>query len=77
MTVANTREIWFRQPITATRQKEPDKDGKHFDIVCGYGRLEAFVALSAKTIPAVIIETSRGKSEQRPAEGSSHEGTTH
>jgi ParB family chromosome partitioning protein len=76
MTVANTRETWFRQPITIL-QKEPDKDEKHFDIVSGYGRLEAFVALGRKTIPAVIIETSRGKSEQRPAEGSSHEGTTH
>ena len=44
MTVANTRETWFRQPITIL-QKEPDKDEKHFDIVSGYGRLEAFVAL--------------------------------
>jgi ParB family transcriptional regulator, chromosome partitioning protein len=77
MTVANTRETWFRQPITATRQKEPDKDGKHFDIVCGYGRLEAFVALGAKTIPAVIIETSHGKRSSDWQKGSSREGTTH
>ena len=77
MTVANTRETWFRQPITTTRQKEPDKDGKHFDIVCGYGRVGAFVALGAKTKPAVIIGTSRGKRNSDRQKGSSREGTTH
>jgi len=29
------------------------------NIVCGDGRLEALVALGEKTIPAVIVETTR------------------
>ena len=41
MIVANTRETWFKRPIIVMHQKEPDEDGKQFDIVCGYGRLEA------------------------------------
>ena len=77
MTVAKRREAWFRQPITVIRQKEPDEDRKQFDIVCGYGRLEAFAALGEKTIPAVNIETSGGKKTQRAHRGRSCEGTTH
>ena len=36
MISANTRETWFKNPITVTRRKKLDEDGKQLDIVCGY-----------------------------------------
>jgi ParB family chromosome partitioning protein len=59
MIVANIREVGLKKPITVVRRKEPGADGKHFDLVCGQGRIEAFVALGETTIPAVITEASR------------------
>jgi ParB family chromosome partitioning protein len=59
MIVANIREVGLKKPITVVRRTEPDEDGKQFDLVCGQGRIEAFVALGETTIPAVITEVSR------------------
>jgi ParB family chromosome partitioning protein len=59
MIVANIREVGLKKPITVVRRKEPDGDGKQFDLVCGQGRIEAFVALGETTIPAVVTEASR------------------
>jgi hypothetical protein len=70
MIVANTRETRFKRPITVMHQKEPDEDGKQFDIVC-------FRSSREKTIPAVMVETTREEMAQRAHTGSSHEGTTH
>jgi len=35
MIVENIREVGLKKPITVVRRKEPDGDGKHFDLVCG------------------------------------------
>jgi len=59
MIVANIREVGLKKPITVVRRKEPDGDGKQFDLVCGQGRIEAFFALGETTIPAVVTEASR------------------
>jgi ParB family chromosome partitioning protein len=59
MIVANIREVGLKKPITVVRRKDPDADGKQFDLVCGQGRIEAFVALGETTIPAIITEASR------------------
>ena len=59
MIVANIREVGLKKPITVVRLQEPDPDGKLYDLVCGQGRIEAFVELGESTIPAVIIEASR------------------
>lgn len=57
--VANIREVGLKKPITVVRRFEPDADEKLFDLVCGQGRIEAFVALGETTIPAIIIEAPR------------------
>jgi ParB family chromosome partitioning protein len=57
--VANVREVGLKKPITVVRRKELSEDGKLFDLVCGQGRIEAFVALGETTIPAIITEASR------------------
>ena len=50
----NIRDVGLKRPITVT----PRKDGKKYDLVCGQGRLEAFVAIGATEIPAIIRNVS-------------------
>ena len=52
--VANIDHIGLKRPIIVT----PRPDGK-YDLVCGQGRLEAYQALGATTIPAIIITASK------------------
>ena len=52
--VANIDHVGLKRPITIT----PGPDGK-FDLVCGQGRLEAYQALGATTIPAIIITATK------------------
>lgn len=50
--------VGLKKPITVT-QRSPSEDGTQYDLVCGQGRMEAFVALGYATIPANVIEASR------------------
>jgi len=59
MIVANIREVGLKKPITVVRRSEPDGEGKLFELVCGQGRIEAFLALGETTIPAIVTEASR------------------
>jgi ParB family transcriptional regulator, chromosome partitioning protein len=59
MIVANIREVGLKKPVTVVRRTTPSSDGKIFDLICGQGRVEAFVALEESHIPAVIIEARR------------------
>ena len=52
--VANIEHLGLKRPITVT----PRADGK-YDLVCGQGRLEAYQALGATTIPAIIINATK------------------
>jgi ParB family transcriptional regulator, chromosome partitioning protein len=54
--VDNVAEVGLKRPITVSRRDQPD--GLHYDLVCGQGRLEAFVALGEHQIPAIVIDTS-------------------
>jgi ParB family chromosome partitioning protein len=56
--VANISSLGLKKPITVARRIEPT-DGKSYDLVCGQGRLEAFVALGQVEIPAIVKESSR------------------
>lgn len=57
--VASVRAVGLKRPITVSRRSEPTADGKWFDLVCGQGRIEAFVHLGETTIPAIITDVSR------------------
>ncbi len=59
MMVANIREVGLKKPITVVRRSEQNADGEQFDLVCGQGRIEAFLALGETTIPAIIAEAPR------------------
>jgi ParB family chromosome partitioning protein len=55
--VDNISQVGLKKPITVTACKS-GADGKDYDLVCGQGRLEAFVACGQKHIPAMVIDTS-------------------
>jgi ParB family chromosome partitioning protein len=50
--VENIAKVGLKKPITVSRC-EGDNG---FDLVCGQGRLEAYIACGARDIPAVVIE---------------------
>jgi len=56
--VASISAIGLKNPITVSRRAIAT-DGTCFDLVCGQGRLEAFLALGQTTIPALIVEATR------------------
>lgn len=51
--VANISEIGLKRPITVSRRDSPE--GPRYDLVCGQGRLEAYIALGQHEIPAMVI----------------------
>jgi len=53
----NIRSIGLKRPITVAPRKDT-KNGKKYDLVCGQGRIEAFIAAGETEIPAVIREVS-------------------
>ena len=57
--VTSVREVGLKRPITVSRRKEPTADGRHFDLVCGQGRIEAFLELGETAIPAIVTTVSR------------------
>lgn len=56
--VQNISNLGLKRPITVSVSEK--KNGEQwYDLVCGQGRLEAFVALGQLSIPAVVIDVSR------------------
>jgi ParB family chromosome partitioning protein len=53
----NIRSVGLKKPITVTPRKN-GKSGKKYDLVCGQGRLEAYIAAGEAEIPAIVREVS-------------------
>lgn len=51
--VDNIAEIGLKKPITVTRRAEAD--GPFYDLVCGQGRLEAYIQLGQTEVPALVV----------------------
>ena len=56
--VSNISNIGLKKPITVARRAQP-LDGKIYDLACGEGRLDAFIALGQTEIPALIEDATR------------------
>jgi len=56
--VSSIKAVGLKRPITVCR-RDVDQDGTSYDLVCGQGRLEAYLALGESTIPAIITNYSR------------------
>src|ERR1700732_3219973 len=53
--ITSIAHLGLKKPITVSRRgTEPE-----YDLVCGQGRLEAFIALGQSEIPAIVIEASQ------------------
>jgi ParB family chromosome partitioning protein len=52
--VTSIEHLGLKKPITVS----PRPGRSRYDLVCGQGRLEAFIALGQEQIPAVIVEAS-------------------
>ena len=52
--VTSIAHLGLKKPITVAARP----DGSGYDLVCGQGRLEAFLALGESEIPAVVIDAS-------------------
>jgi ParB family chromosome partitioning protein len=53
----NVVQVGLKRPITVTTSKS-GISGKNYDLVCGQGRLEIFIACGQKEIPAMVIVAS-------------------
>ena len=51
--VDNIAKIGLKKPITVTRRVEAD--GPFYDLVCGQGRLEAYITLGQAEVPALVV----------------------
>lgn len=56
--VNNIDQVGLKKPITVSERNEYC-DGIRYDLVCGQGRIEAFLALGETTIPAIIVDAPK------------------
>ncbi len=57
--VDNIARIGLKRPITVS--KRPGTDPIEYDLVCGQGRMEAFIELAQTAIPAIIIDADESE----------------
>jgi ParB family chromosome partitioning protein len=57
--VQNIGTVGLKRPITVTEGKPDDEGNPTYDLVCGQGRLEAFIALGQAEIPAFVRRMSK------------------
>ncbi|NRP21722.1 Chromosome-partitioning protein Spo0J [Ensifer adhaerens] len=54
--ISNIGQIGLKRPITVTRRMEAG--GPFYHLVCGQGRLEAFIALGQEQVPALVVNAN-------------------
>ena len=55
--VDNIAKVGLKKPITVTRR--PEAGGPYYDLVCGQGRLEAYIALGQLEVPALVVSADQ------------------
>jgi ParB family transcriptional regulator, chromosome partitioning protein len=53
--VQSIANVGLKRPITVSPRKS-ESDSANYDLVCGQGRIEAFIQLGQTEIPAIVIE---------------------
>lgn len=53
------RSLGLKKPIKVSNRSVKDGEDPGYDLVCGQGRIEAFLALGESEIPAVIVEVPK------------------
>lgn len=57
--VTSIARVGLKRPITVSARGEPGSET--YDLVCGQGRLEAFIQLGQSTIPAIVINAQEAE----------------
>jgi len=57
--VQSIRKLGLKKPIQVSLRATDEGEGEGYDLVCGQGRLEAFMALGFKEIPAIVVQISK------------------
>jgi len=57
--IQSIKNLGLKMPILVSRRAENEPAGLKYDLVCGQGRIEAFIALGHKEIPARVVEISK------------------
>jgi len=57
--VQSIKNLGLKKPIQVSLRSAQESEEPGYDLVCGQGRIEAFIALGHKEIPAVIVEISK------------------
>jgi ParB family chromosome partitioning protein len=57
--VQSIRNLGLKKPIQVSLRSAHEGDELGYDLVCGQGRMEAFLALGHKEIPASVVEVPR------------------
>lgn len=57
--VQSIRNLGLKKPIQVSLRSAQEEEGPGYDLVCGQGRIEAYIALGYKEIPAVVVEVSK------------------
>src|SRR6516165_9614271 len=56
--ISNISNLGLKKPITVA-PREDANDGEYYELVCGQGRLEAFIALGQTEIPAIVRNATK------------------
>jgi ParB family chromosome partitioning protein len=56
--VQSIAKVGLKRPITVSPRKT-EADSANYDLVCGQGRIEAFIQLGQAEIPAIVIEAEQ------------------
>jgi len=53
------KNLGLKKPIQVSLRSAQEGDEPGYDLVCGQGRIEAFIALGHKEIPAIVVEVPK------------------
>ena len=54
--VGNISRVGLKKPITVSRRGDGQRG---YDLVCGQGRLEAYIALKQTHVPAIVLDVPK------------------
>jgi len=57
--VQSIKNLGLKKPIQVSRRSTEEDAEPGYDLVCGQGRIEAFLTLGHKEIPAIIVDVPR------------------
>ncbi len=57
--VQSIKNLGLKKPIQVSLRSEQEGEAPGYDLVCGQGRIEAFIALGHQQIPAVVVDISK------------------